>query len=140
MSKRRRQPSLVPGQRPSGSSRPIQVGEAVRQAIGTMLSEGAIKDPRLSSAMVTVTDVEMTPDLKLARVYVSVFPEDDELMKGVIKGLRSAANHIKRELSARLELRYTPTLSFGFDKSIAQGARIEALIHEIHAGDKEPSS
>jgi ribosome-binding factor A len=115
----------------------VQIGESVRQAIGTMLADGAIKDPRLSAAMITVTDVEMTPDLKLARVYVSVFPEDEALMVGALKGLRSAASAMKREIGARLGLRYTPTLSFELDGSIANGARIEALIHEIHAGDQD---
>jgi ribosome-binding factor A len=132
MTKKFRMPeSARPGKKSGG--RRAQVASALRQEISTMLSDGAIKDPRLSSQtrMITVTDVETTPDLKLARVYFSVFPTDETALKEVLKGMRSAAKQMKREVSNRLDLRYTPDLEFFLDKSIAEGAKIETLLREI---------
>jgi ribosome-binding factor A len=115
-----------------GASRPVQIAEQVKQVISTMLSDGSIKDPRIQSAgLVTITDVEMTPDLKLARVFLSIFPEDVKVMKDVMKGLRSASNVIKRGLHDRLELRFTPEITFAIDTSVATGARIETILREI---------
>jgi ribosome-binding factor A len=121
-------------------SRPVQIAEQVRQSISTMLSDGSIKDPRLhlGTAMVTITDVEMTSDLKLARVFLSVFPEDEKVIKDILKGLRSASSEIKRELHDRLGLRYTPQLEFHFDASVATGARIETILREISDEATEP--
>jgi len=99
-----------------------------------MLLEGAVKDRRVSAAsMVTITEVRMTPDLKLGRVLVSVFPDDEPLVLEVFAGLESAKNQIKKEVSRRLRLRYTPELRFLVDDSMAYGARIEAVLKEIAA-------
>lgn len=118
----------------SGGARPVQVGEQIRQCLGEMLLEGAVKDRRVSAAsMVTITEVRMTPDLKLGRVLVSVFPDDEPLVLEVFAGLESAKNQIKKEVSRRLRLRYTPELRFLVDDSMAYGARIEAVLKEIAA-------
>lgn len=114
----------------------MQVGEALRQAIGMMLADGSIKDPRVTSAMVTVTDVAMTPDLRSARVFISVFPEEPEVVKGVFRGLRSASSEMRREIGARVELRVVPVLEFKFDESVIKGARIEALLREINDDER----
>jgi ribosome-binding factor A len=132
--------SLLPsGARPAkrGGQRPAQVADAVRQSIGGMLTGGAIKDPRLEGKLITVTDVEMTPDLRLARVFVSVFPEDEKLITEVMRGLKSARNEIKRIISRDLGLRLTPSLEFRLDPSVAQGARIEMLLREIRDSEGE---
>src|SRR5262245_55290612 len=100
--------SARPGKKAGG--RAASVAEGVRQELSSMLTDGAIKDPRLSNVLLTITDVEMTPDLKLARVYFSVFPSDDDALKAVAKGLRSANGEMKRGISARLGLRFTPDL------------------------------
>lgn len=141
MTKKFRMPeSAKPGKKSGG--RPTQVASALRQEISMMLTDGSIKDPRLSSQtrMITVTDVETTPDLKLARVYFSVFPTDDAGLKEVLKGLRSAAKEMRREVSDRLALRYTPSLEFFLDESIAEGAKIETILREIRDEEREESN
>ncbi len=121
--------------RSAGGARPIKVGEQVRQALAEMLREGVFKDPRLETAsLVTITEVKMTPELKLGRVYVSVYGADDA--GAVIEGLNSAAKTAQREIGARLKLRHTPKLEFARDDSIAYGAKIEALLQDIHREDE----
>lgn len=117
-------------------ARPVQVGEQIRQCIGELLQEGALKDPRLdpSGAMVTVTEVRMTPDLRLGRVLISVFPDSDEaLLTSVFQGFASAKNEVRLQVARRLRLRFTPDFAFLVDDSMAYGARIEALLKEINA-------
>ncbi len=115
-------------------ARPIQIGEQVRQCLSQMLIEGSIKDHRIKEAgMVTVTEVRMTPDLRLGRVLVSVFPDDPEVVTAVFAGLNSATGEIKREIGRRLRLRYTPDLRFLVDDSMAYGAHIETVLKEIQA-------
>ncbi len=115
-------------------TRAVQVGEALRQLLAELLIEGALKDPRIAAAsMVTVTDVRMTADLRLARILVSVFPEDAQLIRQVFQGFRSADPEIRRFIGDRLKLRFIPELRFELDDSIGHGARIEALLREIAA-------
>lgn len=121
--------------RRTASPRVVQVGEAIKKALGEVLTDGTVKDPRLSTAMVTVTGVEMTPDLRLARVYFSAFP--DEAIADVFRGLRSAASELRRAIADRVGLRFTPSLVFFVDESIARGAKIEALLHSIRDEDRE---
>lgn len=114
------------------SSRPTQVGEQIRQFLSQQLLEGAFKDPRLQAAsMVTVTEVRMSPDLRLAQALVSVYPEDEEVVAEVFQGLVSATNEVKRAIGRSLRLRHTPELRFRLDDSIVYGAKIEALLREI---------
>lgn len=100
-----------------------------------MLTDGSIKDPRFRDKLITITDAEITPDLKLARVYFSVFPSDAEVLKNVMKGLRSAAKEMKREISHRLDLRFTPELEFRFDESLEEGYKIESILREIRESE-----
>ena len=94
-----------------------------------MLQDGVFKDPRLgSSSMVTVTEVKVTPDLRQARAYVSIYGEDAD---DVIEALNSAAKKAQRELADRLALRHTPKIDFARDDSIAYGAKIESILSDI---------
>lgn len=122
------------------SSRPVQVGEQVRQAIQQALLEGAVKDDRLvDGPLITVTEVRMTPDLRLGRVLVSVFPDEDRaLVEGVFTALFRQKARLKREIARRLKLRFTPDLRFEPDGSIAYGARIEAILRELKDEDNPP--
>ncbi len=123
------------------SARVVQVGEQVRHALSEMVLEGAIKDPRVHAAqIVTITDVAMTPDLRVARVYVSVFPDDEELQVGVLAGLTSAAGATQRDIADRLRLRFTPRLSFFADDSIKNGAHINALLAEIRQDEEQDAA
>ncbi len=122
------------------SSRPTQVGEQIRQYLSQQLLEGAYKDPRLQAAnMVTVTEVRMSPDLRVADALVSVYPEDEKVVTEVFAGLVSATNEVKRSIGRALRLRYTPDLRWRLDESIAYGAKIEALLKEIQVSEGAPT-
>lgn len=125
--------------RRSGPSRPVQVGDALRQALAELLAEGTLKDPRLSGVMVTITDVEMSPDLRLARVFFSLFPSDDPaVVKGVWKALAAGRGELKRHLGPRLSLRFVPDLEVRLDPSVAEGAKIETILREIRDSERDP--
>ncbi|MBO5043162.1 MAG: 30S ribosome-binding factor RbfA [Clostridia bacterium] len=84
-----------------------------------------VKDPRISENFVSVTAVEVTPDLKFAKIYYSSLRGDPKEIK---KGLNSCAGYIRGQLAKNLNLRITPELSFVEDTSIAYGAKIEKII------------
>ena len=89
-----------------------------------------VKDPRVSSAFISITNVDTTPDLKFCKVYYSTFGSiDPELAKG----LKSALGYMRRELAHRLNLRITPELKFIADESMDKGAHITQLINSISA-------
>jgi ribosome-binding factor A len=106
-----------------------QVAELLHQEI-SLLIQRQVRDPRLG--FVTITDVEVTPDLRLAHVYVSVMGGDDEV-KQAMAGLKSAAGFFRHELGSTLSLRFTPELSFRLDKSLEQGFHIDQLLDSLHA-------
>lgn len=129
------------------STRPVRIGEQIRQALSEMLLDGSLKDTRLSrpGEMITVTEVRMTPDLKLGRVLVSVFPDQDpERVQEVFHTLADRRNQAKREISRRLRLRFTPSLRFLPDESMAYGAHIESILREVlgdeHDGESDGSN
>jgi ribosome-binding factor A len=88
-----------------------------------------LKDPRIG--FVTITAVDVTPDLHLARIYFSVMG-DETARKNTQKGLSSSVPYIRRELGRRLRMRYVPDILFQYDSSLEYGNRIESLIREIH--------
>ena len=91
-----------------------------------------LKDPRVSgTGMVSITRVDTTNDLRYAKVYVSVLNKDQE--RDVLKGLKSAAGFLRRELGQALQLRYTPELQFIGDDSIQHGAHILELLRKEEA-------
>ncbi len=89
-----------------------------------------IKDPRVSSAMTTVVAVEVTPDLKYCKAYISVLG-GEEAAKNAVTGLKSAVGYIRRELARRINLRNTPEISFVLDQSIEYGVNMSRLIDEV---------
>lgn len=89
-----------------------------------------VKDPRVSSAFISITAVDCTADLKYAKVYYSSMGgKDDE--QGVGAGLKSAHGYIRRQLAATLNLRQTPELIFIRDNSVENGAHIAELLEKI---------
>jgi len=108
----------------------------MRQVLSAMLREGVVKDPRLEVAsMITVTGVDVSPDLRMAHVHVSVFPDDPAVLKDVLAGLTAGTNALRRNLADRTGLRFTPELKFHYDGSIAYGAKIEALLRDVASSD-----
>ena len=87
-----------------------------------------VKDPRVANAMLTITHVDTTSDLRYSRIYISALSGDE---KEMLRGLKSAAGFLRRELGARLKLRYTPELQFVMDDSIAYGAHILDMLHHV---------
>lgn len=101
---------------------------AIREEVATFLAE-SVKDPRIVG-FVTVTGVEVTPDLRHARVFVSVMGSDAE-KNATFEGLASTATHLRSHLGRSLRLRVAPEIQFREDDSIARAARIESLLAEI---------
>ena len=104
-----------------------RVGEAIREVIAELLTR-EIKDPRVG--MVTLTTVEVTADLRHARVYFSCLG-DEAARRKTLAGLTSATRFIKGQLARRLRLRYTPEVIFIPDPTIEQADRIAALLKEV---------
>ena len=94
---------------------------------------GGIKDPRISP-MTTVVAVEVAPDLKTAKAYISVLG-DEEVQVNTLKGLKSAEGYIRRELARNVNLRNTPEIKFAVDQSIEYGVAMSKLINDVRAND-----
>jgi len=112
--------------------RPARVGERIREELSLLLQRKA-KDPRLAS--ITITEVSITPDLKIAHVNYSalVGPEERSV---VAQALRRSEGFLRRELGKVLDLRYAPELQFHYDDSYDRGARIDEILRGI-AGERE---
>ena len=104
-----------------------RVAEEILHELGTMVA-GELKDPRIA-ALVTVTEVRVTPDLKHARVFVSVMGTEAE-QKSTIRGLFAAVGYIRHELTERIQLRRAPELHFILDHSEEYAQRIEYLLRQ----------
>jgi len=120
---------------PPDSRRPDRVAEAIREAVAMFLAEG-VKDPRVTG-LVTVTGVDVTRDLRHARVHVSILGTEAE-KKETMEGLASVAGHLRAKLGRTLRLRVTPELDFKYDASIAHAARIDSLLEQIRTTEAEP--
>jgi ribosome-binding factor A len=102
-------------------------GEALREEIATLV-EGELEDPRIG--LVTVHEVQMSPDGKLARVFVQVAGTEQEVAESM-EGLEASRGYIKHKLVRNLGLRHSPELAFVLDQSQEHGSRIEELLHRI---------
>lgn len=113
------------------SHRPERVSELVRQAVGAFLT-GDVRDPRIG--FVTVTAVEVSPDLSHAHVRVSVLGTDEEKARS-LEGLASAARYLRAQLSKELHLRTSPELHFHLDRGIEHAQRIDRVLKELKESD-----
>ena len=111
------------------NQRATRVAEEIKREVGLILLH-RLKDSRVESARVSVTNVEMTRDLRHATVFVSVFGEE-EAQEETLKGLRSASGFIRSEIGKSIKLRSTPEVHFKLDKSLEQGANIMALLNKL---------
>ena len=112
-----------------------RINDEMQKELAMALRE--VKDPRISEAFISVTAVDVTPDLKFAKVYYSAMTGDK---KEIAKGLKSSAGFIRRIIAQKMNLRMTPELTFCEDKSIAHGAHISKLLEsiEITPAEDEP--
>jgi ribosome-binding factor A len=102
-----------------------RINEVLREVIGAAIAE--LSDPRIG--FVTVTSVETSPDLRAAKVYVSVLGSDAE-REATLEGLRSSHGVLQAKIAAETRMKRTPTLSFRYDDTVEQGMRISKLLDE----------
>jgi ribosome-binding factor A len=110
---------------PYDNRRPDRVAEAIREEVATFLAED-VKDPRVQG-LVTVTGVDVTRDLRHAKIFVSVLGSDVE-RAATYEGLASVASHLRSRVGRALRLRLAPEIVFKEDQSVAHAARIESLL------------
>ncbi len=103
-------------------------GEVMKEL--SLIIRQEIKDPRIHM-MTSVTSVEVAPDLKTCKAYISVMGSDEE-KKDTIAGLRSAEGYVRRQLAKRLNLRNTPEIQFVLDQSTEYGVHMSRLIDEVN--------
>jgi len=113
--------------------RPSRVANAMRKEIGLILQR-ELRDPRLG--FITITKVEVSPDLREAKAYYSVLGSDKQVKSSAI-ALGRAKGYIKKLVGDRIKLRYVPSISFYKDKGIEYGARVEEILTEIERKRKE---
>ena len=113
----------------------FRINEDIQRELSVLLRD--IKDPRVNQGMISITEVDTTSDLAHAKVYLSVYDLKSE--KEFMKGLKSAAGHLRYELGRALSLRHTPQLVFELDSSLERGANIATILHNLdisHEDDK----
>jgi ribosome-binding factor A len=114
------------------SVRTRRVADLLKQEVASLLQK-EVKDPRVG--FITITDAEVSPDLKVAKVFYTVFG-DEKVRESTAKGLESARPFIRREIGKVLQTKSTPELRFIYDESVERGLKLEDLIakaaHESH--------
>ena len=118
------------------SNRINRINEEIQKELSSLLR--TVKDPRVQDTMISITRVETTPDLRYTKVYVSFLQE--EKAADAMKGLKTAAGFLRRQLGNNLKLRYSPEIVWALDDSITYGARMLALINSLevrHDEDEE---
>jgi ribosome-binding factor A len=120
------------------SQRPQKVGEAIKREVSDLLLRG-IKDTRVRSGMVSVTDVEVSGDLRHAKIFVSIYGSADD-QEQAMAGLHSALGYIRAEIGKRVNIRFTPEVTIQQDRSLEHGADMLALIDRIAREDKARAS
>jgi ribosome-binding factor A len=112
--------------------RKARVGDLIKREIAFIIQR-ELKDPGIG--FVTITGVELSSDLKQARVFYSVLGDQDSKIRSA-SALKRATGFIQNEIGTRLRLKYTPGIHFCFDESVERGARIEELIRKIHKSER----
>jgi ribosome-binding factor A len=111
---------------PGGSQRQLRVGETVRHAIAEILSQGCVHDPELEGHIITVPEVRMSPDLKLATVYV--MPLGGRETEKVMAALERNKKFLRGEVAHRVNLKFAPDVRFRVDDRFDEAERIEKLL------------
>ena len=114
------------------AQRSIRVAQSIKRELATMLMKD-IKDDRISG-LVSIVEVELTSDCRSAKVYVSVFG-DEEQQTNTIEALKDNIGNIRGEICRRLRLRFAPELQFRLDKSLERGAKVSELLGKISRGE-----
>ena len=115
------------------SNRIIRINEEIQKSLAGALR--SVKDPRVADALISITRVETTPDLRYTKVYVSILQEDKAA--DALKGLKSASGFLRRQLGNDVRLRIVPEIVWALDDSITYGSRLLELINGLNAGSSE---
>jgi ribosome-binding factor A len=108
--------------------RTMRLSEEMRKVISGII-QNEIKDPRIPM-LTSVTKVDVTKDLRYAKIFISVLGNDEQKNK-CIEGLKSAAGYIRKETGSKIKMRYTPELIFEIDNSIEYGLHISEILREV---------
>jgi ribosome-binding factor A len=109
-----------------GSQRQLRVGELIRHELAGMLSRGDVHDPVIETHMITVPEVRMSPDLRLATIYVMPLAGRDQT--DVLEALERNARYMRGELARRVNLKFAPEIRFRIDERFDEAERIEKLL------------
>jgi ribosome-binding factor A len=110
-----------------GSQRAGRVGEVIKEVASETIRR--LKDPRITG-LVSVTDVEVSGDMSHAKVFVSIYGDEDQ-QRETLEGLQAASGYVRTQVGREVKLRVTPEIHFRQDKSLEQGANINALLMRI---------
>jgi ribosome-binding factor A len=110
-----------------GSQRQLRVGELIRHAMAEMLTRGDVHDPVLESHMITIPEVAVTADLRLATVYVMPLGGKDS--KPVLEALERNKKFVRGEIAHRVNLKFAPDIRFRIDERFSEAERIDRLLH-----------
>jgi ribosome-binding factor A len=128
-------------QTPGGSQRQLRVGELVRHAVAEMLTRGDVHDPVIEGHLITVPEVRMSPDLRLATVYV--MPMGGRDAAEVVAAFERHKKFLRAEIAHRVNLKFAPDIRFRVDERFAEAERIERLLRspevkrDLDHGDDE---
>jgi len=111
---------------PGGSTRQLRVGELIRHAVAEMLARGDIHDPTLESHMVTVPEVAVSPDLRIATIYV--MPLGGKDAQPVLDALERNKKFLRGEIAHRVNLKFAPDIRFRLDERFDEAERIDKLL------------
>ena len=103
------------------------INQEIQRELSSLLR--TVKDPRVQDVMISITRVETTPDLRFTKVYVSFLQENKAA--DAMKGLKSAAGYLRRQIAANLQLRHAPEIQWALDDSITYGAKMLELINSL---------
>lgn len=110
------------------SQRQLRVGQEIKRIIAERIERGEIRNLEGLGALVTITEVRVTPDLKIAHVYFIAHPVEKN--ETVLNALQLAAGHFRKQVAAKTDLRYVPEMSFRIDETYAEVAKIESLLRD----------
>jgi ribosome-binding factor A len=111
---------------PGGSQRQLRVGELIRHAVAEMLSRGDVHDPVIEGHLITVPEVRMSPDLRMATIYV--MPLGGKDVQEVIEALERNKRFLRGEIAHRVNLKFAPDIRFRADERFDEAERIEKLL------------
>jgi ribosome-binding factor A len=111
---------------PSGSQRQLRVGELIRHAVSEMLTRGDVHDPVIEAHLITIPEVRMSPDLRLATIYV--MPLGGRDIEAVLEALENNKRYLRGEIARHVNLKFSPDIRFHADERFAEAERIEKLL------------